>query len=144
MIGVARVHVARIEVEVAPLPRRVSTGRPIVAIEPCISQAARAIHAHTLQSGEMATQMNQRQDDARGHRTVKEFFIITDDNTLITASLQVRAPFVTFYIVGGPLNLPLIPYDKPQSVIFSSPVKTERKRVIRGGAIISDILLFKF
>ena len=93
MIGVAGVHVARIEIEVAPLPRRVSTGRPIVAIEPCISQAARAIHAHTLQSGEMATQMNQRQDGARRHRTTFKFFIITDDNTLITAAVQVCAPF---------------------------------------------------
>lgn len=66
--------------------------------------------------------MNQRQDGARGHRTTFKFFIITDDNTLITAAVQVCAPFVTFYVAGGPLNLLLIPYGQPQSTIFSSPV----------------------
>ena len=54
-----------------------------------------------------------------------KFFIITDDNTLFTATVQVRAPFVTFYIAGGPLNLLLIPYGQPQSTIFSSPVKRD-------------------
>ena len=37
--------------------------------------------------------MNQRQDGTRGHRTAFKFFIITDDNTLITAAVQVCAPF---------------------------------------------------
>ena len=80
VVVVQRVHVRRVEVQVATVVRRVRNGRPIVAVADDVVQFARRVVAIARNRIESNHLLNEAEDSPKGTNPAADWFFITDDN----------------------------------------------------------------